>query len=80
MRVILVFLVTALLNCAAILSACNPEPGPQHFPTLSVPPARITTGYFSIYNGLNGLPCNDIRSILFFDANSGRHDNDAGYR
>ena len=73
MRVILIFLVAALLSCPALLPACSPEPGPQHFPTLSVPPARITSGYFSVYNGLNGLPCNDIRSILFFDAPDGKN-------
>lgn len=68
----LFFLVAALLNSATILSACNPEPGPQHFPVLQAPPPRITSGYFSVYNGLNGLPCNDIRSILVFDTNSGK--------
>ena len=73
MRSILIFLVASLLNCATIAFACNPEPGPQHFPVLSVPPARITTGYFSNYNGLNGLPCNDIRSILFFDSPGGKN-------
>ena len=44
--------------------ACDPEPGPQHFPTLQVPPPRIQSGYFSVYNSLNGLPCNNIRSLL----------------
>ncbi len=73
MRLMIIFLVAALAGCATILSACNPEPGPQHFPVLSVPPARITCGYFSVYNGLNGLPCNDIRSILFFDSTNGKN-------
>lgn len=46
------------------LFACDPEPGVQHFPRFEVPPARIRTGYFKVYNNLNGLPCNEIRSVL----------------
>jgi hypothetical protein len=45
---------------------CNPEPGPQHFPRIDLPP-RIKSGYFAVYNKLNGLISNDIRSILFFE-------------
>ncbi len=51
--------------------ACNPEPGPQHFPKLTVPPVRIKSGYFTVYNSLNGLPCNDIRSLLIFNPSGG---------
>lgn len=51
--------------------ACEPEPGPQHFPVLTQPPIRIQCGHFVVYNGLNGLPCNDIRSIMIFDVPTG---------
>ncbi|MBU1106351.1 MAG: hypothetical protein KKB51_06760 [Candidatus Riflebacteria bacterium] len=46
------------------MRACEPEPGAQHFPTIKVPPPRIQAGYFSVYNSLNGLPCNNISSLL----------------
>lgn len=45
--------------------ACNPEPGPNHFP----PPDRveIPVGYFELHNTLTGLPANNIRSLLALD-------------
>lgn len=45
--------------------ACNPEPGPNHFP----PPGQveIPVGYFELHNTLTGLPCNNIRSLLALD-------------
>lgn len=52
------------------LFACDPEPGVQHFPRFEVPPARIRTGYFKVYNNLNGLPCNEIRSVLVHESDN----------
>ncbi len=49
-----------------VLFACNPEPGPQHFMKIDpkpLPPS-LTVGYFEVFNTLNGLPHNSIRSIL----------------
>lgn len=63
----LTFLLTILLAHAF---ACEPEPGAQHFPKVQAPP-RIQSGYFAVYNKLNGLPCNDVRSILPFDNDNG---------
>lgn len=48
----------------ASLPACDPEPGPQHFPPPSAPNPVFTSGYFEVHNSLNGLPCNRIRSVL----------------
>lgn len=48
--------------------ACDPEPGSQHFPTINIPPPRIRTGFFKVYNQLNGLPCNKVRSIIHHKA------------
>ncbi len=47
------------------LEACDPEPGPQHFP----PPEMLLlqSGYFQIFNTFNGLPTNHVRSILALD-------------
>ncbi|MGM0599415.1 MAG: hypothetical protein ACQETH_06315, partial [Candidatus Rifleibacteriota bacterium] len=60
---------SVLLFCFFIVNfsalACNPEPGPQHFPHVRRPP-RIQTGYFAVYNKLNGLISNQILSILPF--------------
>lgn len=57
-------ILTLFQICCIISLACDPEPGAQHFPTIDVPPPRIQSGYFSVYNSLNGLPCNNIRSLL----------------
>lgn len=59
-----------LLLLAVQSQACNPEPGPQHFPVITElsPPPRIVSGYFRVYNSLNGLPHNEIKSILLFAA------------
>ncbi|MBP7634078.1 hypothetical protein KBA41_07890 [Candidatus Ozemobacteraceae bacterium] len=48
----------------SVLSACDPEPGPQHFPPPAVPNPVFKSGYFEVHNSLNGLPCNRIRSVL----------------
>lgn len=63
----LVIFLTFLVSYAF---ACEPEPGAQHFPKVEAPP-RIQSGYFAVYNKLNGLPCNDVRSILPFDNENG---------
>ncbi len=48
-----------------ILIACNPEPGPQHFPQPPAPvPPQITSGYFEVHNKHTGLPTNNILSVL----------------
>lgn len=59
-----VMFLAAVLLPLLTASACEPEPGPQHFPSIEVPPTRIQAGYFAVYNSLNGLPCNNIRSLL----------------
>lgn len=51
--------------------ACDPEPGVQHFPVISVPPPKIRTGYFKVHNKLNGLPHSEIRSLLIHSADAG---------
>jgi len=56
------FCIFFVISFVGLLLACNPEPGPNHFP----PPADplIPVGFFQVHNTLNGLPCNNIRSIL----------------
>ncbi len=49
-----------VLGCA--LFACNPEPGPIHFPPPPEPPVPV--GYFEVFNTLNGLPGNQVRAVL----------------
>lgn len=65
----IILLISLALLLAIAGQACAPEPGPQHFPVLKEPPPRIQSGYFTVYNRLNGLPCNEIRSILLLDEN-----------
>lgn len=67
----ILFFTLIIWSFSVCLFACEPEPGAQHFPTIEVPPARIKRGFFKVYNQLNGLPCNAIRSLLIF--NSGEH-------
>ncbi|HOY65890.1 MAG TPA: hypothetical protein PLP29_03320 [Candidatus Ozemobacteraceae bacterium] len=53
-----------LLFSQTPLPACNPEPGPQHFPPPAAPDPVFRTGYFELHSSLSGLPCNRIRSVL----------------
>ena len=66
---ILLFFIFALNS---FTFACDPEPGPQHFPHVRRPP-RIQTGYFAVYNKLNGLVSNQILSILPFDTDQANY-------
>lgn len=65
-KLFLLVLIMALVSFTC--GACEPEPGVQHFPAMRTPPQRIISGYFTVYNTLNGLPYNEIKSILLFDA------------
>ena len=62
-----------LLFCiiASAASACDPEPGVQHFPDIEIPPPRIKTGFFRVHNRLNGLPVNEIRSVIEHQTDEG---------
>ena len=53
-----------LIFINANVYSCNPEPGIQHFPPLEVPKPQITNGFFETFNRLNGLPSNNIRSLI----------------
>ena len=61
---VMMLVLISLLSMNPVL-ACNPEPGPNHFP----PPEKldIPVGYFELHNTLTGLPCNNIRSLLALD-------------
>lgn len=69
--ILTILILAATFQANPIARACDPEPGPQHFPTLEVPPSRIQAGYFAVYNSLNGLPCNKIRSLLIHTSGLG---------
>ncbi|NLI76865.1 MAG: hypothetical protein GX442_10535 [Candidatus Riflebacteria bacterium] len=49
--------------------ACNPEPGPQHFPIpdLQTAPPVVRVGYFEVHSERTGLPCDKIRAVEAFD-------------
>ncbi len=49
--------------------ACNPEPGPQHFPIpdIQTAPPVVRTGYFEVHSERTGLPCDRIRAVEAFD-------------
>ncbi|MEW6711382.1 MAG: two-component regulator propeller domain-containing protein, partial [Candidatus Riflebacteria bacterium] len=64
MPVKLKHLVLFLFLLANTAFCCDPEPGVQHFPTLEIPQPRIRTGYFQVHNRLNGLPGNEILSVI----------------
>ncbi|HNW36603.1 MAG TPA: hypothetical protein PKM25_16820, partial [Candidatus Ozemobacteraceae bacterium] len=53
-----------LILLISAVSACDPEPGPHHFPPPVAPEPVFKSGYFEVHNSLNGLPCNRIRSVL----------------
>ena len=61
---IYILFISILLPLPSFLAACDPEPGPQHFPPPAVPNPVFKSGYFEVHNSLNGLPCNRIRSVL----------------
>ncbi len=44
------------------LDACDPEPGPQHYPPPEAPP--VMRGYFEVISMNSGLVTNQIRSLL----------------
>lgn len=60
---IYIIFISILSLFPSFLAACDPEPGPQHFPPPAVPNPVFKSGYFEVHNSLNGLPCNRIRSV-----------------
>jgi len=46
-----------------VLFACNPEPGPLHFPRLKIQMPKRKIGYFESFTVLDGLPTNRINFV-----------------